>query len=180
MPIHNSDVTEIFDRIADLLDIKGDNPFRIRAYRDAARTMEELSRNVADMAESGEDLSELPRIGKDLAAKIQEIVDTGSLSFLERLEAEVPAGLVEILRISGLGPRKVHALHQKLGIETLAELKEAVVRKKIRLLEGSGEKPSRISRENLNGSPVANVASSWPPQWKSPGRCSVTSKPSRV
>jgi DNA polymerase (family X) len=148
MPIHNADIAAIFNRIGDLLDIKGDNPFRIRAYRDGARTVSELSRSVAEMIEGEEDLKTLPGIGKDLAAKIEEIVRTGSLSFLEQLEAEVPSGLAELLKISGLGPRKVSALHKKLGISTLAQLKDAIRSKKIRTLEGFGEKTEQnITKE---------------------------------
>lgn len=150
MPIHNADVAEIFNRIGDLLDIKGDNPFRIRAYRDGARTVSELSRSVAEMVEGEEDLKALPGIGKDLAAKIEEIVRTGSLSFLEKLEEEIPAGLVELLRISGLGPRKINALYTKLGITSLAQLREAVSRQKIRDLEGFGEKTEQNIRKELD------------------------------
>ncbi|MEJ2689409.1 MAG: helix-hairpin-helix domain-containing protein, partial [Deltaproteobacteria bacterium] len=126
MPIHNSDIAAIFNHIADLLDIKGDNPFRIRAYRDAARTMEELSGNAAEMVERGEDLTELPGIGKDLASKIREIVATGTLSYLKTLAKEVPPELSELLRLSGLGPRKVGTLYKVLGITSLAELGKAV------------------------------------------------------
>lgn len=150
MPIHNADVAEIFNRIGDLLDIKGDNPFRIRAYRDGARTVSELSRSVAEMVEGEEDLKALPGIGKDLAAKIEEIVRTGSLSFLEKLEEEIPARLVELLRISGLGPRKINALYTKLGITSLAQLREAVSRQKIRDLEGFGEKTEQNIRKELD------------------------------
>ncbi|HHO48841.1 MAG TPA: DNA polymerase/3'-5' exonuclease PolX [Desulfobacteraceae bacterium] len=150
MPIHNADVAEIFNRIGDLLDIKGDNPFRIRAYRDGARTVSELSRSVAEMVEGEEDLKALPGIGKDLAAKIEEIVRTGSLSFLEGLEEEIPAGLVELLKISGLGPRKINALYKNLGITSLAQLREAVSRQQIRDLEGFGEKTEQNIRKELD------------------------------
>jgi DNA polymerase (family X) len=149
MPIHNADVAAIFNRIGDLLDIKGVNPFRIRAYRDGARTVSELSRGVAEMVEGEEDLTALPGIGKDLAAKIEEIVRTGSLSFLEKLEEEIPAGLVELLKISGLGPRKINALYSKLGITSMAQLREAVNRQQIRELEGFGEKTEQNIRKEL-------------------------------
>ncbi|MEW6519178.1 MAG: DNA polymerase/3'-5' exonuclease PolX [Thermodesulfobacteriota bacterium] len=149
MPVHNSDIAEIFNRIADLLDIKGDNPFRIRAYREAARTVAELSASLAEMVHAGEDLTRLPGIGKELAAKILEMVDTDSLAFLHRLEEEVPGGLVDLLRISGLGPRKVRALYRELGITSLAGLREAVKQEKVRQLEGFGAKTELNIAEEL-------------------------------
>jgi DNA polymerase (family 10) len=149
MPIPNLHIADIFNRIADLLDIKGDNPFRIRAYRDAARTVGDLSGNVADMVEKGEDPAKLPGIGKDLAAKIREMVATGSLSFLQKLEEEVPGGLIDLLRISGLGPRKVGRLYRELGITSLVELKTALKDKKVRQLDGFGEKTEQNISEKL-------------------------------
>ena len=148
MPIHNSDVAVIFNRVADLLDIRGDNRFRIRAYREAARTVGELSRDISEMVDKGEDPAELPGIGKDLAGKIREIVESGSLSMLEKLESEVPADLIELLRVSGLGPRKVGAIHKELGISTLAELKKALEKEEIGKLAGFGAKTEQnISAE---------------------------------
>ena len=149
MPIHNADIAAMFNHIADLLDIKGDNRFRIRAYRDAARTVGELTGNVAEMVEEGKDLTALPGIGKDLAAKIREVVDTGTLSYLGELEKEVPADLAELLKISGLGPRKVQTLHTELGITSLAELEAAVRRHKIRAIAGFGEKTEQNIEEEL-------------------------------
>ena len=87
MPVHNSDVAEIFNRIADFLEIKGENPFRIRAYRDAARTIGGLSKSAADLVAQKKDLSILPGIGKDLADKIKTIVKTGTHPLLKNLEA---------------------------------------------------------------------------------------------
>jgi len=149
MPTHNSDIAAIFNHLADLLDIKGDNPFRIRAYRDAARTMEELTSNVTEMLEEDEDLTSLPGIGKDLAKKIKEIVETGTLSFLETLHKEIPSDLTELLRISGLGPRKIHTLFTQLGITTLGGLEEAIKKEKIRHLDGFGEKTEQNIKEEL-------------------------------
>ena len=88
MPVQNSDVAAIFDKVADLLEIEGANPFRVRAYRNAARAVSGLARNVSDMVASEKDLTELPGIGKDLAGKIREIVETGSLAQLEELEGK--------------------------------------------------------------------------------------------
>jgi DNA polymerase (family 10) len=86
MPVHNNDIADIFSEFADLLEIKGANPFRIRAYRNAARTITGQSKNINDMVRGGEDLTCLPGIGKDLAAKIKEIVETGELSKLNDLK----------------------------------------------------------------------------------------------
>lgn len=149
MPVHNSDISDIFNQIADLLEIKGSNPFRIRAYRNAARTVGGLSQNAADLVARGEDLSMLPGIGKDLAAKITEIVKTGRLKLLEELKSEMPAGLSDLMKIGGLGPKRVQVLYQKLGIHDLIGLKKAVSGKKIRELAGFGEKTERAISEEI-------------------------------
>ena len=140
MPVHNADVARIFRRVADLLAIEGANEFRVRAYREAARTLETLSRPIARMVEEGEDLSELEDIGEDLAGKIEEIVETGRLTLLEEIEERTPPTLAELLKIEGLGPKRVHALYQALGVTTLAELEGAAEQEKIRQVEGFGQK----------------------------------------
>ena len=140
MPVHNADVADIFEESADLLDLAEANRFRIRAYRNAARTLNQLSRPVADMVEAGEDLSELPDIGDDLAGKIEEIVETGSLEMLEELEQEIDPALAELTRIPGLGPERVRTLHEALGVTTREELKTAAQEGRVREVEGFGEK----------------------------------------
>ena len=105
MPIHNADIAAIFEEIAELLEIQNENPFRIRAYRNAARQVEGMGVPVADMVAKGEDLTELPGIGDDLAAKIQEIVATGQCKALEKLRKQVPPSITELLKIPGLGPK---------------------------------------------------------------------------
>jgi DNA polymerase (family 10) len=140
MPVHNSDIAEIFNKMADLLDIEGDNQFRVRAYRNAARTIGGLSRSAADMVVRGEDLTALPGIGKDLAGKIKEIVETGDLGALQKLERRTPSELSSLMKIAGLGPKRVKVLYQELGITTLEGLKKAAESGKIRELEGFGEK----------------------------------------
>jgi DNA polymerase (family 10) len=140
MPIHNSDIVEILNKVADLLDIRGENPFRIRAYRNAARTVGNLPQNVTALLKEGKDLSELPGIGRDLASKIAEIVETGTLGLLAELAAETPGELADLLTLPGLGPKKAAALHKQLGIATLAELAEAARAGRLRELEGFGEK----------------------------------------
>jgi len=140
MPIHNNDIAEIFDRVADLLDLSNGDQFRIRAYRNAARTISSLSRPAADMVEHQEDLTKLSGIGKDLAGKIKEIVETGSLVRLKELESQVPAELTALMNISDLGPRRVLILHNKLGISTPEELERFAKNGEIRQLAGFGEK----------------------------------------
>lgn len=148
MPVSNADVADIFNEIADALEIEEANPFRVRAYRNAAQTLLDLSRSVAAMIEAGEDLSELPGIGKDLEGKIIEIVETGTLGALKKLEAEVPPELTELLHIPGLGPKRVHALHTELDINSLQDLEAALEAGKVRELEGFGKKTEEnIGRE---------------------------------
>lgn len=149
MPVHNSDVADIFSQIADLLDIQGANEYRIRAYRTAAQTIGSLSRNVSDMVEEGEDLTELPGIGEDLAGKIEEIVETGTLEQLQKLRAETPAELADALNIAGLGPKRVKKLHEELGIDTLDELKAAAEAGEIRQVHGFGKKIEQKILEDI-------------------------------
>jgi len=149
MPIHNTEIAEIFEQIADLLELQEANQFRIRAYRNAANTMSSLSRNAVDLVKEGEDLSELPGIGKDLAGKIEEIVKTGTLKQLQKLQKQTPPELAELMDISELGPKRVIALHKGLGISTKQELKEAAEAEKIRELDGFGEKTERNILEAL-------------------------------
>jgi DNA polymerase (family 10) len=140
MPVHNADIAAVFGDIADLLEIEGANPFRIRAYRNAARMVGELGRDVAALAASGEDLKRLPGIGDDLAAKIKEIVATGKCALLERLRQELPPAIAELLHIPGLGPKRVRALWQDLDVQTVEQLYKAAHDGRIRGLAGFGEK----------------------------------------
>ncbi len=149
MPVHNSEIAEILTKVADLLDIRGENPFRIRAYRNAARTVGSQGQSVASMLGEGKDLSELAGIGKDLAGKIAEFVETGKLSLLEELERETPAELTELLEIPGLGPKKSAVLYREIGIKTLADLAAAAKAGKIRDLEGFGKKTEEKIRTQL-------------------------------
>jgi DNA polymerase (family 10) len=150
VPIHNSDVADIFTQMADLLEIQGSNVFRVRAYRNAARTVGGLSQSVEDLVMRDADLTRLPGIGKDLAEKIGEIVKTGRLSLLEKLKGELPPGLSNLMKIGGLGPKRVRILHDKLDITNLASLKKATAEKKIRKLPGFGEKTEQTIMEELD------------------------------
>ncbi|GAB4370194.1 MAG: DNA polymerase/3'-5' exonuclease PolX [Acidobacteriota bacterium] len=135
----NAGYARIFDEIADLLEIRGENPFRVRAYRNAARTVEGLAEPLDELAAQGEQaLVALPGIGHDLALKILEIARTGRLAFLDRLHDEVPATLAELLRVPGLGPKRVRLLWKKLGVTTLDDLEEALAADRLAGLEGFG------------------------------------------
>ncbi len=140
MPVHNAEIATAFDHLADLLEIEGANPFRVRAYRRAARTIGDLPRNVADMLAQGEDLSELPGIGADLAGKIAEFVDTGHLSTLEEAEGRMPPGLVELTNVPGIGPKRAWALFSKLKVRCVADLRKAAAAGKLRGIAGFGAK----------------------------------------
>ena len=140
MTVHNADVAAIFDEIADLLEIENANPFRIRAYRNAARIIRDLSRAVSAMVQGGEDLTELPGIGADLAAKIQEIVTTGGSSMLRKLHKHTPSALTELLKIPGLGPKRVKTLYHELDIHSIEQLARAAHDGRIRRLHGFGIK----------------------------------------
>ncbi|HBG25515.1 MAG: DNA polymerase III [Planctomycetes bacterium GWF2_41_51] len=150
MPIHNSDIADIFSQIADFLEILGDNPFRIRAYRNASRTVGSFSKNISDMIANNEDLTQFPGIGKDLAGKIREIVETGTLDFMERLRKKLPSELIKLMNIAGLGPKKVAKLYKELGITNIEQLKKAIDSQKIFELEGFGEKTAQNIIEEIN------------------------------
>jgi len=149
MPVQNSDVSDVLNKMADLLDIEGANPFRIRGYRNAARTVSSLPQNVSDLIQSGKDLSELPGIGKDLAGKIKEIVETGSIAQLEEIEGRMPAGLSNLMKVAGLGPKRVKTLHQHLGVTDLKELREAARQGKVSELEGFGKNTEQKILEEI-------------------------------
>jgi DNA polymerase (family 10) len=138
--MENTQIAEIFDEIADLLELQDDNPFRIRSYRSAAQSVRNLSDRLQELAERGDDLSEIPNIGDATSRKIREILETGTCKRLEELRKRVPTGLTELMHIPGVGPRKAMQLHQDLNIESLDDLEKACDAHKVRALEGMGAK----------------------------------------
>ena len=136
----NADVAAVFEEIADLLEIGDANPFRVRAYRQAARFIGELGRPVAEMIARGEPLDALPGIGADLAGKIAEIVSSGTCAQLQALRREMPPAVATLLKVPGLGPRRVSALHHQLGVRTLAQLRAAAAQHRVRELHGFGDR----------------------------------------
>ena len=140
MPVHNADIAGAFGEIADLLEIGDANPFRVRAYRNAARVIGELQLDVAAVIRRGETLPKLPGIGEDLSGKIHELATTGHCSLLERLRKSLPPAVTDLLRIPGLGPKRVKALYHDLDVQTLEQLLRAARDGRIRALPGFGEK----------------------------------------
>ncbi|SEK85484.1 DNA polymerase/3'-5' exonuclease PolX [Nitrosovibrio tenuis] len=140
MPSHNADIAAVFEEIADLLEIEGANPFRIRAYRNAARTIGQLATEAYVLLEKHEDLTTLPGIGRDLSDKIKEIISTNRCGLLERLRTEFPPAVAELLRIPGLGPKRVRHLYHDLDVQTVEQLYCAARDGRICALPGFGEK----------------------------------------
>jgi DNA polymerase (family 10) len=154
VPVHNADIAAVFEQIADLLEIKGENPFRIRAYRNAARTVGELGQDLATLVARGEPLPKLPGVGPDLANKIAEICRSGSCTLLERLHRELPAAVTELLKIPGLGPKRVRLLHDSLKVNTVDELRRAASAGRIRELPRFGAKIEARVIESLAARPA--------------------------
>ena len=161
MPVHNTEIASIFERIADLLEIEDDNPFRIRAYRNAARTIRGSTASMANLVTQGDDLSKLPNIGKDLAEKIKVIIETGKLPLLDEIEERTPASLGDLLKINGLGPKRVKALYKQLDINTLEDLRRAVQSGKINTVKGFGEKTIKAIENRIKTFNTEEKRSKW-------------------
>jgi DNA polymerase (family 10) len=132
-------VAEILVEIGTLLELKGENPFKTRAYANAARTIENLNEPLAKLV-AEKRLGEIKGIGEALERKITELVETGKLKYYDELKASIPPGLIEMLEISGLGPKKIQALNQKLGVDSIEQLEAACKTGKVAELDGFGEK----------------------------------------
>ena len=138
MPVQNAEIAAMFDQAAELLEIGGENQFRVRAYRRAARVIEGLPRAVGGLLKSGRDLSELPGIGKDLAGKIADIVKTGHFALLDTLKKRLPGELGDMAALPGLGPKRIKLLYDKLKVRTLNDLRQAIKSGRLRELRGFG------------------------------------------
>ena len=146
----NAEIARIFREVADQLELTRANQFRIRAYRNAARTVEESGRSIASLALSApKELEELPGVGADLARKIVQIVRTGSLPMLTTLERRAPKGATELLRVPGIGPRKARVLAQRLHVRSLGGLKRAARTGRVHKLRGFGAKTEKRILEEL-------------------------------
>ena len=149
MPTHNRDIAAKFDELADLLEIEGANAFRVRAYRNAARTIRDLPQTVAQLVREDADLTELPGIGEDLARKTREVVETGELSALQKVVQSVPESLIEVMGVAGLGPKRVKTLYEQLGVKDVDGLKQAAQAGKIQTLSGFGAKTEQNILQEL-------------------------------
>ncbi len=147
--MENPELAQVFEEIADLLDIQGANPFRVRAYRTAARTIRDSGVRLAGMPP--EKLSQLSGIGKDLAGKIETLVKTGDLPLRQELRSQVPAGVRDLIRVSGLGPKRALLLHKQLSINSLEALRQAAASHLIRGLAGFGAKSEEKILQALEG-----------------------------
>jgi DNA polymerase (family 10) len=138
--MENKTIADIFTEIADILEIQGENPFRVRSYRNAARTIEDMSRSLESLVKAGENLEEIPGIGKSMSEKIREILSGGKCHTLEELRSRVPPGLTELLKLEGLGPKKVKSLYDELAVDSVDRLEKAAQAGRLRNLPGMGLK----------------------------------------
>ncbi len=138
MPVQNAEIAAMFDQAAELLEIQGENQFRVRAYRRAGRVIEGLPQSVHSLLSAGRDLSELPGIGKDLAGKIANIVKTGRFALLDTLKKQLPGELGDMAALPGLGPKRAKLLYDKLKVRTLDDLRRVLKTGRLRELKGFG------------------------------------------
>src|SRR5437016_3735339 len=131
-------ITSVLERIAILLELKEENPFKIRAYTNAARAIETFGGNIANFQDE-EVLSKIPGIGKSIALKIKELAATGSLKYREELSAEFPFGILELFSLPGLGAKKIKVLHDKLQISSIEQLQKACETGRVAELPGFGQ-----------------------------------------
>ncbi len=148
MALTNREIADTFEKVAVMLEIKGENIHRILSYRRAGETLQDLPRDLHAIAAEG-GLTDLPGIGDTLAAKIKEMLETGKLEFYEKLAAEVPPGLVDIVHINGVGPKKAKLFWKELNITTVAELESAAREGKLRDLAGMGQKSEKKIIEGI-------------------------------
>jgi DNA polymerase (family 10) len=138
--MENVEIAQVLNEYAALLDIQGESPFRVRSYRKAAQTIEGLSQPVAQILHEGEDLTALPGIGDRMAQHVQEVVETGTLSALEKTPKEVPRSLAGLMELETLGPKKAKQLYEHLGITSVSALQNALDSGAVAKLAGFGQK----------------------------------------
>jgi DNA polymerase (family 10) len=135
----NAEIAKVFDEIADLLEMKGENQFKIRAYRQAARTIKKLPGEVEQMVRNGDSLQDIPGVGEAIAKKIDDLVKTGHVKVHDELKAEFPQGILDILAIPGVGPKTAFRLYTELGIKSVAELEQAIREGRVASMQRMGE-----------------------------------------
>jgi len=148
-PMDNRQLGRVLHEIADLLDIKGDDSFRIRSYRMAAESVESCGHDIGEAIRRGEPLPRLPGVGKGIEAKVRELLDSGRCAFHQELLSEVPAGLLDLLRIPGLGPRGVNLVWTRLGVTGARDLEAAIADGRFKSLPGMKEKKEARIRKGL-------------------------------
>jgi len=157
--MQNAEIARLLTDVADLLEISAGNPFKVRAYRNAARTVADHPDPIAELVSGGAfDLTELPGIGGGIAKEITALVQTGTLPQRQQLVATVPPGLLELLRIPGLGPKRVKLFHDQLKVNSVADLKAALEAGKIAKLPGFGPKLLEKIREGVAGAGTGDGA----------------------
>jgi DNA polymerase (family 10) len=147
--MENVEIAAVLKEVADLLEIQDANPFRVRAYRNAVRTVQTQAIPLRKLVADGADLTELPAIGKEMARHIEELVQTGQATVLQELTEQVPASLVQLMRLPGLGPKKARKLWDELGIETIEELEKMARAGLIATLPGFGQKTEQTILEGI-------------------------------
>jgi DNA polymerase (family 10) len=148
--MQNADIARQLEEVANLLEISEANPFKVRAYRNAARTVRDHPEPLAELVRAGGfDLTDLPSVGEGIASEIEALVATGDMPQRQELIKKLPAGLLDLLRISGLGPKRVKLLHQKLKVKTAADLAKAIEAGKVAKLAGFGPKMVEKIRSGL-------------------------------
>src|SRR5213080_190333 len=156
-----SQIAEVLEEIATLLELKDENPFKIRAYANAARSLETFGGNLADLQDE-EALAKIPGIGKAIAAKIKELAGTGKLKYLEELRAEFPAAILELFSISGLGAKKIKALYEQLHISSIEQLREACESGRVAIARLWRNDPGKDLHRNRATRETFGIFSIWP------------------
>src|SRR5580692_9157710 len=160
--MNNTEIADVFDEIGDLLEFTDANPFRVRAYRNAARTIRDLTEPLAAIAHDPERaLTDIQGIGKDLAEKIVTLLETGDVPQRRELRNQVPASVLELLRVPGLGPKKAATLWKELNISSLDELRAAAEGQQIRVLKGFGAKTEETILAGLSLAATAHDRMYW-------------------
>jgi DNA polymerase (family 10) len=147
--MRNEDIARVFGEIADFLELKEETSYRVIAYRNAERELRSTGYDVPALLAAGEPLPKMPGIGAELSAKIREICSTGTSQTLERLRKDYPAGILDLLRLPGVGPKRVRLFYEKLGVGTLEELERAIRTGRLRALGGFGAKSEQRLLESI-------------------------------
>ncbi len=161
MSVTNSEIAVMFEELADLLEIEGANPFRVRAYRNAARAIADNPKRMTDLLAEGQDLARLPGIGKAIAAKIEAIASTGTLRQLADVKRRIPEAMGRLMHVRGLGPKRVKTLCAALQVRSVEDLQRALRSGRIRELEGFGEKTEKLIAQGLQQVAADERRTSW-------------------